>query len=404
MRSSGPQAALSTAELVAIVAALLALNAMSIDIMLPALPDIGADFALVNPNDRQFIVTLYLGMFGVSQLAYGPLSDAFGRRSVLIWSLALFIAGAALCVFAPTFEIFLAARALQGLGAGATRVVSVAIVRDLTEGRRMAQVMSMAMTVFMIVPIVAPSLGQLILFAGPWRWIFAALLLYALAVFAWSMWRLPETLRPENTTPLRPRAIAGAYLSMLRTRQFVGYLIATTFISAALIGYITASEQLFVEVYHIGAAFPFAFAAVAIVMTCGTFANSRVVMRHGMRRISHGALLLFIAFAAILAALVAAGLASFWVFLAALSLTLGLFGFLGGNFNALAMEPVGRVAGSASALYGAASSAGSALLATFIAHQFDGTALPFAIGMLVAGLLCLGAVLLTERGRLFSAT
>lgn len=404
MRNSGPQAALSTAELVAIVAALSALNAMSIDIMLPALPDIGADFALANPNDRQFIVTLYLGMFGVSQLAYGPLSDAFGRRSVLIWSLALFIAGAALCVLAPTFEVFLAARALQGLGAGATRVVSVAIVRDLTEGRRMAQVMSMAMTVFMIVPIVAPSVGQLILFAGPWRWIFAALLLYSLVVFAWSMWRLPETLRPENTTPFRPRAIAGAYLSMLRTRQFVGYLIATTFISAALMGYITASEQLYVEVYHLGAAFPFAFAAVAIVMTLGTFANSRIVMRHGMRRISHGALLLFITFAAILAALVAAGLASFWVFLAALSLTLGLFGFIGGNFNALAMEPVGRVAGSASALYGAASSAGSALLATLIAHQFDGTALPFAIGLMVAGILCLGAVLLTERGRLFSAT
>lgn len=401
---SGPRGTLSTAELVAIVAALSALNAMSIDIMLPALPDIGADFALANPNDRQFIVTLYLGMFGVSQLAYGPLSDAFGRRSVLIWSLVLFIVGTTLCVFAPNFELFLAARALQGLGAGATRVVSVAIVRDLTEGRRMAQVMSMAMTVFMIVPIVAPSVGQLILFAGPWRWIFAALLFYALAVFAWSMWRLPETLRPENTTPFRPGAIARAYASMLGARQFVGYLIATTFISAALMAYITASEQLFVEVYNLGAAFPFAFAAVAVMMTVGTFANSRMVMRHGMRRIAHSALVAFIAFAATLATIIAMGLASFWVFLPMLALTLGLFGMIAGNFNALAMEPVGRTAGSASALYGAATSAGSALLATLIAHRFDGTALPFAIGITIAAVFCLAAVCLTERGRLFSAT
>lgn len=386
------------------VAALSALNAMSIDIMLPALPDIGGEFQLTNPNDRQFVVTVYLAVFGISQLIYGPLADAFGRRTVLLSALGIFIIGAALCVFAPSFELFLAARALQGLGAGATRVISVAVVRDLTEGRRMAQVMSMAMTVFMIVPIVAPSLGQLILFAGPWRWIFAALLLYALAIFVWSLLRLPETLRPDYVTLFKPRAIAHAYLTILRERQFVGYMAATTFISAALIGYITASEQLFVEVYHIGTAFPFAFAAVAITMSIATFSNSRIVIRHGMRRISHVALLAFIGFALLLAAAVAAGLATFWVFLALLSLTFATFGLIGGNFNALAMEPLGRVAGTASALYGAVTGVGSAVLATLIAHQFDGTALPFAIGIILAGAACLLAVVWTERGRLFSAT
>jgi len=168
-------------------------------------------------------------------------------------------------------------------------------------------------------------------------------------------------------------------------------------------GYITASEQLYVEVYHLGAAFPFAFAAVAIVMTCSTFANSRIVMRLGMRRIAQTALLAMIGFAALLAAAVAAGVASFWVFLALLSLTLGMFGFIGGNFNALAMEPMGRTAGSAAALYGAITGMGSAALATLIAHQFDGTALPFALGVIAAGLMCLLAVLWTERGRLFNA-
>ena len=404
MREGAPSRTLSTPELVALVAALSALNAMSIDIMLPALPDIGSDFQLTNPNDRQFVVTIYLAVFGISQLVYGPLADALGRRVVLLRSIGIYIVGSALCVAAPSFELFLAARALQGLGAGATRVISMAVARDLTEGRRMAQVMSMAMTVFMIVPIVAPSLGQLILFAGPWRWIFAALLLYSSTVFLWTLWRLPETLTPQNATPLRPRAIAQAYLSILRERQFVGYMMATTFMSAALMAYITSSEQLFVDVYGLGASFPFAFAAVAIVMSFGTFLNSRIVMRHGMRRISHAALAVFLLFAALLAGVVALGHASLWAFLALLATTLGLFGLMGGNFNALAMEPLGRVAGSASALYGAVTGTGSALLATIIAHQFDGTPLPFAIGMLIAGFFCLASVLLTERGRLFSAT
>lgn len=404
MREAAPARALPLWELVAMTAALSALNALSIDIMLPALPDIGAEFALTNANDRQFIVTLYLGVFGASQLIYGPLADAFGRRVVLLTAIGVYILGTALCVFAPSFELLLAARALQGLGAGATRVVSMSVVRDLTDGRRMAQVLSMAMTVFMIAPIVAPSIGQLILFAGPWRWIFGAMLLIALFVFVWMFLRLPETLRPETTTPFRAKAIAHSYGAALRQRQFVGYLIATLFISGGLMGYVTASEQLFVEVYNIGAAFPFAFAAVAIALAAGTFTNSRLVVRLGMRNIAHRALLVFIGMGVVLSAIIAAGLASFWVFIALLCATLGTFGLIAGNFNALAMEPMGRTAGSAAALYGALTGMGSAGIATLIAQQFNGTALPFALGLVCAGLACLLAVWWTERGRLFSAT
>lgn len=181
---------LSTFELVAMVASLSALNALAIDIMLPALPMIGADFQLTNDNDRQLVVVAYIALFGVSQLVYGPLADSFGRRSVLIYALGIYIAGSILCVVAPSFELFLAARAMQGVGAAATRVIATAVVRDLTEGRRMAQVMSMAMTLFMVVPIIAPGIGQLILFIAPWRWIFGALLIYALIVLAWALLRL----------------------------------------------------------------------------------------------------------------------------------------------------------------------------------------------------------------------
>jgi MFS transporter, DHA1 family, multidrug resistance protein len=399
--ASAPHRPLATWELVAMVAGLSALNALSIDIMLPALPRMGADFGLTNDNDRQLIVVSYVALFGVSQLFYGPLADAFGRRSVLVYALGIYIVGSVLCVIAPSFEFFLAARCLQGVGAAATRVVSTAVVRDLTEGRRMAQVMSMAMTVFMIVPIVAPGVGQLILFIAPWRWIFGALLIYSVVILAWTLIRLPETLRPENRTPFKAPAIAAAYLSVLRERQTVGYMIASTFITGCLFGYITSSEQLFVDVYGLGPAFPLAFGSIAIAISLGTFLNSRLVIRHGMRRLSH-VMIIGLTLTAVTLALVAqAGLASFWVFTGLVALAFAMFGLVASNFNALAMEPMGRVAGSASAVFGAVTASGGSIIGTFIGRAFDGTPTPFAIGLAAAGVATLIAVLWTERGRLF---
>jgi DHA1 family bicyclomycin/chloramphenicol resistance-like MFS transporter len=394
---------LSTLELVAMVAALSALNALAIDIMLPALPLIDAAFALANDNDRQLVVVAYVALFGVSQLVYGPLADAFGRRGVLIYALAIYIVGTMLCVIAPNFELFLAARAMQGVGAAATRVIATAVVRDLTEGRRMAQVMSMAMTVFMIVPIIAPGIGQLILFIAPWRWIFGALLIYALIVLAWALVRLPETLKPENRQRFNVPAIAAAYAAVLRERQTVGYTIATTFVTACLFGYITSSEQLFVDVFNLGPAFPIAFASIAIAISFGTFLNSRLVIRHGMRRLSHIMIIGFTLAALALAALAQLGWATFWVFTGMLALTFAMFGFIASNFNALAMEPVGRVAGSAAALYGAVTATGGALVGALIARAFDGSVVPFAIGLAASGAATLLAVVWTERGKLFGA-
>jgi DHA1 family bicyclomycin/chloramphenicol resistance-like MFS transporter len=400
MHDAAKRRALSTPELVAMVAALSALNALAIDIMLPALPDIGRAFGLTNDNDRQLVVVAYVALFGVSQLVYGPLADAYGRRGVLISALGIYILGSVLCVVAPNFELFLAARALQGLGAGATRVIAVTVVRDLTEGRRMAQVMSMAMTIFMVVPIVAPSIGQLILFVAPWRWIFGGLLLYALAITAWSMWRLPETLTPENRTLFRPRAIASAYAQVFSNRQMVGYMIATAFVTAALFAYITSAEQLFVDVYDLGAAFPIAFGAIAISISIGTFLNSRIVVRHGMRRISHTMTLWFTAMGFVFAVLAVTVGVSFWVFMVLLALTFSVIGLTSSNFNALAMEPMGRIAGSASAVFGAVTSAGGAALGALIARAFDGTVAPFAVGLLLTGAATIVTLLWTECGKL----
>lgn len=401
-RAPHTQPALSIPELVAMVAALSALNALSIDVMLPALPAIGSDFAVATDNDRQLVIVCYVALFGVSQLVYGPLADAYGRRSVLNWALGIFILGSILCVFAPSFQLFLLARALQGVGAAATRVIATAVVRDLVEGRRMAQVMSMAMTVFMVVPIVAPGVGQLILFVAPWRFIFAALLIYALLVLVWSLLRLPETLRPENTTPFRPRQIGAAYLAVLRERQTLGYIIATTFMTSCLFSYITSSQQIFVDVFGLGSAFPIAFASIAVAISFGTFLNSRVVMLHGMRRISHVMTLAFTTVAATLAVLAELDLASFWVFFGLLALSFSFFGLITSNYNALAMEPLGRIAGSASALFGAITASGGALLGGLIARAFDGTVMPFALGLALAGGAALLTILWTERGRFAS--
>lgn len=383
------------------VAALSALNAFAIDIMLPAFPYISAAFALTNANDSQLVIVAYVAAFGVAQLVYGPLADAFGRRSVLIWALLIFAAGSLICTLAPSFELLLAARVLQGLGAAATRVISTAVVRDLTSGRAMARVMSLAMSLFMIVPILAPGIGQLILLVSPWRTIFGVLLCYILIILAWAYVRLPETLPREARTSFKLPAIMGAYATVLRNRVTIGYTVASTLMAGALFGYIATSQQIFVDVYRLGAMFPFAFASVAVMITCGTLVNSRLVMRLGMRRISHAMTCWFTAIACIHYAIAAASTPPFWQFLSLLALSIGAFGMIAGNFNALAMEPMGANAGAAAAVYGASTSAGGGLIGGLVAYQFDGTPAPFLAGVALLGALTLIAILVIERGRLF---
>jgi DHA1 family bicyclomycin/chloramphenicol resistance-like MFS transporter len=224
-------------------------------------------------------------------------------------------------------------------------------------------------------------------------------LIYALVILVWTMLRLPETLRPEYRTPFRPRAITGAYLAVLRNKQTIGYMLATTFMTACLFAYITCSEQIYVDVHDLGPAFPLAFAAIALAISFGTYLNSRLVIRHGMRRISHTMSLGFTAIVAAHALLALVFGVSFWVFLALLAIAFSVFGLISSNFNALAMEPVGHIAGSASALYGAVTATGGAILGALIARAFDGTVAPFLIGLTLAGAATIAALLWTE-GRL----
>lgn len=397
-----PHPRLHVAELVAMVASLVALNALAIDIMLPALGAISDAFTIANDNDRQLVVVVYLLATGVSQLAYGPLTDRFGRRPVLLGALAGYMIGAALCVIASSFSLLLLARAFQGLTTSAARVVAVAVVRDLSSGRRMAEIMSLATTVFMIVPILAPGLGELILTFADWRGIFVALLVYGGGLFAWMHLRLPETLAPENRTPISATGVARSFLTVARTPVTLGYTLASALVFGGLFGFISASEQILVGVYDLGKMFAAAFAAVAASMTAATILNARLVGRHGMRRISHAALLAFIAVNVIHAMLASVfGLDGFWLFLALMCAAFFCVGLMGANFNALAMEPLGAVAGTASGAFGFATTTIAAAAGGLVGARFDGTATPVILGFALLGAGALASVLVTEKGRLF---
>ena len=273
----------SLAELIALIVAMMAMVALSIDMMLPALGTIAADLGVENANDRQYVISTFLIGFGVAQLIYGPLADAFGRKRVFLAALGLYLIATLVCIAAPSFETLLAARFLQGMTAAASRVISVAIARDLTSGRRMAEVMSMVMTVFMIVPVLAPGLGQLILFVAPWRWIFVFLFVFAVFVAVWMTIRRPLKLVP----------IMQAFWETTQHRLMLGYTLAGGVFFGGLYAFLNSAEQVFAVHFALGEAFPLAFSAVAGAMAVTSFANSRLVGRMGQRRLSHGALIAF---------------------------------------------------------------------------------------------------------------
>ncbi|MBI1365050.1 MAG: MFS transporter [Alphaproteobacteria bacterium] len=392
---------LSFPELVAVTAAAMALNSLAIDMMLPAIGVIGRALGAASENDRQLIVVVYVVGNGVAQLFFGPVVDHFGRRRVLLWSLVGYIAGSALSVAAGNFMLLLAARAFQGVATAATRVSIIAIVRDETSGRRMAEVMSLAITIFMAAPILAPSFGQLILFAAPWRGIFLALLLYGVVLLLWCFWRVPETMAKEDRHPLNARETAGLYWTFVRNRIAIGYTLIAALTFGALFGYVSASEQIFVDTFGLGDRFPLAFAAVAGALACATLSNARLVGRVGMRRLLHGALLAFVLANLIHLAIVATigdSLAFFILFTGVSFFALGL---IGPNASALALEPMGHMAGAAAAANGFAGTTVAGLLGGIIGRLYDGTTLPIVAGFALLGIAAFAVALWTEKGRLF---
>ncbi|MGQ3675522.1 multidrug effflux MFS transporter [Xanthobacter sp. TB0139] len=390
-------------EFVALIALMMGLTAFSIDNLLPAFPQMRDHFGLENANDVQITIYAYLIGFGAAQIIYGPLSDVYGRRPLLAAGLAIYVAGGLLALFTDDFFWLIVARVVQGIGSASPRVLSVAIVRDRFAGRDMARIMSFAMMVFLTVPIIAPALGSLALAFGPWHLIFIFMLVLALVLWAWFGLRMPETLHPEYRQPLSARAILEGIRLTLSNRRAAGYSTAIGFMVACLMTYVGTSAQLFEDVYHLGHWFPAVFALVAGVMAVASFTNAMLVRRIGMRRLSHGGLVGFIFMAALMAlvALIWEGRPPLLLFVGLVALTQFLFSLTAPNFNSMAMEPLGTIAGTASSFIGCYTTLMSAVLALFAGQAFDGTVLPLSLSYLVMGLAALLAALWAENWRLF---
>jgi DHA1 family bicyclomycin/chloramphenicol resistance-like MFS transporter len=386
-------------EFVAFVAALMAVNALGVDLMLPALADIGRELGVATANHRQWVVTAYVLGFGIGQLAYGPLADRYGRKPILVATLLGFVAASVFAASAVTFPALLGARVLQGLMSASTRVLSVAIVRDRFSGRRMARIMSLAQMIFFLVPILAPSLGQVLLGIGPWRFIFYALAGFAALICAWAVTRMPETLHASFRVPLS--AALGSYRLTLANRYSLGYAIAASFTFGGIIAFVATAQQIFVDEFHQGQRFTLLFASCAFAMGCASFINSRLVERLGTRAISQSAMLALIALSAIHLVVIVSGHEALPTYVLFQALSMGCIGLCGANFGAMAMEPVGHIAGTASSLQGFITTLGAVAVGSAIGQSYDGTTRPLALGYLAIGVALLGVVLVIERGRLF---
>ena len=388
-------------EFVAIVAAIMALNPLAMDLMLPALPNVASAFHIGDANRVQAVLSVFLAGFGAGQFIMGPLSDRFGRRPILLGGLIVYGVASLLAIIAPSFETLLLARALQGLGTAASRVIATSIVRDCYSGRRMASVISLAMMIFISVPVIAPSIGQAIMLLGEWHGIFIVLMIYGVLTLTWIIIRLPETLPLTERKSLAVGEVTRNFLQALTNRQTFGYALAAGSVQGVLFGYVLSSQQIFTGIYGLGHYFPLAFATIAIGIAVAGFLNSRIVGRYGMRMISHTALVgqLAIAIVMLIAALAGRLPLPFMMILATGNLF--AFGLIFSNFSALAMEPQGHIAGTASSLFGSVTTLIGIAVGSAIGQYFDGTLVPLATGALLSSGLALIVVIVVEKGRLF---
>ena len=389
-------------EFIFFVAVLSSVVALSIDIMLPVLPQISDTYALVQDNNRQAVLVMFMLGFGLAQIVFGPLSDRYGRKTILLPGVAIYALASIAAAVADSFALLLAFRVIQGIGAAAVRIVIIAIVRDCFGGREMARVMSYSFMVFMIVPIVAPALGQWIALAASWQWIFILLGVSGALMAAWAATRLKETLTLENRLPLSFSAFGSAFSEVLSNRQAMGYSIATTLCVGCMFAFIISAQQIFSTIYDLGFWFPYAFATVAGFMAILSFANGHFVRRLGIRAISHSALLIFTLLGTLLLVIAFFGTPPFWVAYLMLGLNIGAFALIPANFNALAMEPLGHVAGTASSVLGVITFTGGAVLGALVGQAFDGTLVPIALAFTLFSWAALSITFWTERGTLFA--
>ena len=391
--------ALGRSEFTALLAMSMALSALGIDLILPAFADIRAELGLASDSTAVAgLVTAYFMGLAVGQLAYGPLADRFGRRPALYLGYGIYAGAALAAAVASTLPLLLVSRFVWGLGAAGPRVVTLAVIRDRFEGERMSRAMSFVMAVFIVVPVLAPTLGSAVVAVGSWRWLVLGCVAAAAVMALWAV-RLPETLREEHRTSLRVgRLLAGAR-EVVSNRRTRAYTLAMTVLYGAFTSYIGSAEIIFSDTFGRPDAFPLLFGAVAAVMGGAMLVNARIVERIGARRLAHGVLLGYVAAAGALLvlALATGGRPPLPAFVAGLAVLLAGHALLIPNFNSIAMAPMARVAGMASSIIGSVQLAVGAALGAVLDQAYDGTVLPLAVGFLGYGLVALGLIVAIER-------
>lgn len=399
---SAPQPrTLGEREFVCMMAVLMALVALSIDSMLPALDEIASALKAGDPNRRQLVIGVYLFAAAIGALIPGALADRYGRRPVLFGALGCYAALALVCAVVQTFEMLLLARGLQALTSAGLSVLPSAIVRDRYSGDRMARLLSTITLVFMAVPMIAPSFGQMILLFADWRWIFGATSILSLAVGAWVWLRLPETLNPDNRQDIHFATISGNMLQALKDRSSIGYVVGGGILWSGLFGYLNSSQQLVAEHFGAGDRFALYFALMAGMMALANLTNATIVMRFGARRVSHTALFAFLVVACLQVWRAFSGNEALFDFVLLMGSQMCLIAFMGANFTSIALQPFGRTAGAAASVQMFVRSTLSSLLGIAIGQAYDGSARPISLALLAGGLIALGLVLFSENGRLF---
>jgi DHA1 family bicyclomycin/chloramphenicol resistance-like MFS transporter len=388
------------AEFVVLMASLTALVALSIDMVLPSLPAIGASLGVAHPNDNQWVVSLLFLGFGVGQFFYGPFSDTAGRKPAAFLGLIIFTAGCLLALLSQNFPTMLVGRLLQGIGVAGPRTITIALVRDRFEGREMARVMSLVTAVFIVAPIVAPTIGQVLLSLFGWRAIFVVYLAMGLITSVWFGLRQEETLPVARRMPVSAPRLAGAARQVVTNRVTVGYTVASGFVFGAFLGYLTSAQQILQEQYALGAFFTLYFSALAIAIGGASLVNARLVLRYGMRPLSHWALwgILIVSVAFLVVSNASSGHPPLLLLMAYLMASFFGIGLLFGNLTTMAMQPLGAIAGTGSAIVGATSMLISLTLGTVIGQSYNGTVTPLVGGFAILSLCSLVAARFAERG------
>ncbi len=402
MTSSAPPAGrLGRRELVALLSMVMALGALGIDLMLPAFTEMRLEFGLPPDSNRvAATVTAYvLGLAG-GTVVFGPLSDRYGRKAALNAGFAVYAVGAVGSALAPSLELLLVTRAIWGFGAAAPRTIALSIIRDLFSGDRMARLMSFVFAIFIVVPVVAPTLGAAIIAIAPWQWVFWAAAVFVAFVAVWTL-RLGETLDPAHRLELRPADLRRAAGVVLGNRQTVGHMLALTMSFGAFVSYLATSQLIVEDVLDRASQFPLIFGGLAAAMGVAMLVNANLVERFGavrmMRWILRGYVGGAIAFLGL--ALATGGTPGLWPFVVALGFLVSMHALLIPNTNSRAMDPMGAVAGTASAVIGAIATGGGALFGAVIDAFYNGTVVPLAIGFVVSSIGATVFVHWAERDR-----